>query len=137
MGNALRILLIVRGAMLASIILYVFIAEQFAPTASPNRVLFYVVTGMAITLVAIVVIMRRILVLRSQAALAAQPGDATALNRWRTGYLVTYCLCEAIALYGLVLRFMGFNLSQVTPFYIAGFVLLVFYVPRAPSNAIG
>jgi F0F1-type ATP synthase membrane subunit c/vacuolar-type H+-ATPase subunit K len=137
MGNTLRILLIVRGAMLTSIILYFFIAEQFAPTGSPNPVLLYALTGMALSLVAAVFVMRRILVLRSAAVLATQPGDATALNRWRTGYLVTYCLCEAIALYGLVLRFIGFSFFQVAPFYLAGFILLLFYVPRAPSNTIG
>lgn len=137
MGAALRMLQIVRWAMLVSIILYCLVAEQFAPTGSPNPVILHALTGMAITVVALMFVMRRILVLRSAAALATKPGDTIALTRWRTGYLVTYCLCEAIALYGLVLRFIGFSFFQVAPFYLAGFMLLVFYVPRQPSNTIG
>lgn len=137
MGAAQRVLQIVRWAMLSSILLYFLIAKQFAPTGSPNPVILYAVTVMAITLVALMFVMRRVLVLRSAAALAAQPNDAAALHRWRTGHLVTYCLCEAIALYGLVLRFLGFGSFQVAPFYLAGFILLLFYVPRAPSDTIG
>ena len=137
MDTAVKTLQIVRGAMLASVILYFFIAEKLASTGSPNPVILYAVTAMAVSLVAVLFVMRRILVLPSAAALATQPGDATALSRWRTGHLLTYCLCEAIALYGLVLRFLGFGSFQVAPFYLAGFLLLLFYVPRAPSNAIG
>ena len=36
-----------------------------------------------------------------------------------------------------VLRFLGFSFTQVTSFYIAGFVLMLYFAPRRPSNAIG
>jgi hypothetical protein len=45
---------------------------------------------------------------------------------------MTYALSEAIAIFGLVLRLIGFSLSQVAYFYIAGFILLLFFGPRRP-----
>jgi hypothetical protein len=47
---------------------------------------------------------------------------------------VTYCLSEAIALYGMVLHFLGFGLSQIVPFFIAGLGLIIFYWPRTTGN---
>jgi hypothetical protein len=48
--------------------------------------------------------------------------------------LETYTLCEALALLGLVLRFLGFSFQQSLPFYIASFVLLLFFGPREPIS---
>jgi hypothetical protein len=44
-------------------------------------------------------------------------------------------LCEALALLGLVLRFMGFRFEQSLPFYVGGFILLFFFGPREPAGA--
>jgi hypothetical protein len=41
-------------------------------------------------------------------------------------------LSESIAIFGLVLRILGFSLSQVASFYISGFILLLFFGPRRP-----
>jgi hypothetical protein len=38
-------------------------------------------------------------------------------------------------MFGLVLRLIGFSLSQVASFYIAGFILLLFFGPRRPIPA--
>jgi len=65
-------------------------------------------------------------------ALATRPNDAATLSRWRAGHIMTYALSEAIAIFGLVLRIIGFSLSQVASFYIAGFILLLFFGPRRP-----
>jgi hypothetical protein len=69
---------------------------------------------------------------QSESMLAMRPGDALTLNRWRAGYIMTYALSEAIAMFGLVLRILGFSLSQVLSFYVAGFALLLFFGPRRP-----
>jgi len=52
------------------------------------------------------------------------------LNRWRTGYLITYALSEALALFGLLVRLAGFSLSQAVTFYLPGLVLMLFFRPR-------
>ena len=37
--------------------------------------------------------------------MAATPEDIGALNRWRAGYIATYVLSEAVALYGFAPAF--------------------------------
>src|SRR5207245_1070239 len=99
-------------------------------TATPNLIILRAVSVLAVMLILTTIVVRRLFVLRSEAALAAQPSDSKALARWRVGYLLTYILSEGIALYGVVLHFLGFALAQVTPFFLTGFVLLVFFCPR-------
>lgn len=62
-----------------------------------------------------------------------QPDDKLSLDHWKTGYIVTYSLCEALALFGLVERFLGSNVQQSVPYYIGGFVLMFFFRPRPPE----
>jgi hypothetical protein len=135
MDASLRIVRIVRIAMLLSIVMYGFVGEYARPPMnSPNPIIFYALTFVSISMAALIIWMRRLLISPAEAVLAANASETTALNRWRAGYMVIYAICEAIALYGLVLRFLGFTLSQVAPFYAAGFILLVFLSPRPPSN---
>jgi hypothetical protein len=87
-------------------------------------------------MVGVILVVRRTLVLQSAVALATRPNDVAALNRWRAGHIMTYALSEAIAIFGFALRIMGFSLSQVASFYIAGFILLLFFGPRRPVREI-
>lgn len=135
MEAARRIIQIVRVALLACIVLYAVIVKILPTAGTPSRLVFKVITLLSLVLAVTVFAFRRIMVQRAQNALALQPEDRAALARWRTGYLVLYLLCEAIATYGVMLHFMGFNLEQVAPFFITGFVLILFYSPRAPVVA--
>ena len=128
----------IRVALLASIVLYVFVGERAgqSATAPPDRNLYFALTLVAITTMGMIFAVRRLFVLRAEVTLAAQPEDAAALNRWRSGYIIVYALCEAVALSGLVLRILGFTLSEVTPFYLVGFVLTLLFGPRRPSSEI-
>jgi hypothetical protein len=137
MEAALRVLGIVRYALMTSIVIYFFLVMWLPSTASPNPVIFYALTLLAVTLVAVVFVFRRVFVTRSEKALTVQPDDRKALAQWRTGYLVIYCLSESVVLYGVVLHFLGFSASQVAPFYLAGFLLILFFAPRRPSNQLG
>jgi hypothetical protein len=136
MEPARKTLQIVRLALMVSIALYVFVGEGVGArlAVAPDRNFYFALTLVAITTVGMIFAVRRVLVLRSEAALAAQPEDSMALNRWRSGYLVTYALCEAVAMFGLVLRVLGFTLSEVSPFYIVGFVLMLLFGPRRPPS---
>ena len=118
--------------------LYVFVGEQVPHPPKPTNVVFYyAMTFMAIAMIAAIFILHRIMVTGAEQTLGQNADDFASLYRWRAGYIVTYALCEAIALYGFVLRFVGFSLSQVAPFYLAGFVLILFFGPRRPSTEIG
>ena len=135
MEPARKTVQMIRIALLVSIALYVLVGERVGQQLAPDRNIYFVLTLVAITTVGIIFAVWRLFVLRSEATLAAQPEDVVALNRWRSGYMIAYALCEAVALFGLVLRILGFTLSEVAPFYLVGFVLLLLFGPRRPSSA--
>jgi hypothetical protein len=123
---------ILRIALLVSVALYLIIGERLTPNPAPlpNRNLYFVLTLVALTIVGMIYAVWRLFVLRSESVLAGQPDNPTALKRWRTGYIFTYALCESVVLFGFVLRFMGFTLSEVGPFYVVGFALMLLFSPR-------
>ena len=136
MSGTLRTVRIVQWAMLVSILLYAVVGEVVGSRArAPDPALNYIFSTLAIAIVGVIFVVRRTLVLRSAAALATNPEDALTLSHWRSGYIVTYALCEALALFGLVLRFTGFKFEQSVPFYLGGFVMLFFFGPREPARA--
>jgi len=136
MRGTIRILRSVQWAMLASILLYAIAGEMVGSSGrAPNPSLSYAFTTAAVAIVGAIFVVRRTLVFRSAENLASHPADPITLNHWKTGYLVTYVLCEALALFGLLLRFTGANFQQSLPYYIGGFVLLSFFGPRQPARA--
>lgn len=133
MDAALKLARMVHAAMLIALILYVFLGEWVPhPPRTPSSVLFYVVTVLAIAMIGVMFVMRRANVVPAEQTLSAEPGNSAALQRWRLGQMVTLALCESLGLYGLVLRFLGFTLSQVLPFYVVSLVLLLYFRPRLP-----
>ncbi len=134
MQGTLRTLRTIQWAMLGSILLYAVVGELLASggrTANPS--LTYFITTAGVATVGAIFVVRRTLVLRSAESLASQPDDLLTLNHWKSGYVATYALCEALALYGLVLRFTGCNFEQSAPYYLGGFILLFFFAPRRPA----
>ena len=135
MEGSVKLLRLVQLAMLGAILLYIGVGEAVGSVARiSNTTMFYILSMVTVTIVGVILVVRRTLVTQSEAALATRPGDAPTLGRWRAGYIMTYALSEAIALFGLVLRLTGFTLSQVVPFYVAGFILLLFFGPRSPAR---
>ena len=136
MENAIKIVRVIQIAMLLSVGIFVVAGEMVGsiPKLS-NPTLFYALSLATITIVGVILVVRRTLVLQSAVTLATRPNDVATLNRWRAGYVMTYALSEAIAMFGLILRLIGFTLSQVASFYIAGFILLLFFGPRRPVAA--
>jgi hypothetical protein len=135
MGRTLRTLRVLQLMMVGSILLYAVVGELAGPAAravSPS--LSYIFTTMGVAIVGIVFVVRRTLVLRSAETLASNPDDSLTLNHWKTGYVATYALCEGLAVFGIVLRFMGFTFQQSLPFYVGGLVLLFFFAPRKPAT---
>jgi hypothetical protein len=136
MQGTLRTLRTVQWAMLGSILLYAVVGELFGSGArAANPSLSYFLTTAGVAIVGAIFVVRRTLVLRSAESLASHPDDSLTLNHWKSGYIATYALCEALALFGLVLRFAGCSFEQSLPFYVGGFVLLFFFGPRQPMAA--
>ena len=136
MRGTIRTLRLVQWAMLGSILLYAVggqVVRFQAYAADPS--LSYVFTTAGVAIVGMVFVVRRTLVLRSAENLASHPDDRLTLSHWKSGYIATYALCEALALFGLIRRIMGFKFEQCLPFYVGGFVLLFFFGPREPAGA--
>jgi predicted Co/Zn/Cd cation transporter (cation efflux family) len=136
MRRALRTLRAVQWAMLGSILLYAVVGEVLGSggrAVDPSLSYFFSTASVAI--VGVIFVVRRTLVLRSAETLASHPDDPAVLRHWKSGYVVTYAFCEALALFGLIQRFMGFNLQQSLPYYIGGFVLLFFFGPKEPVSS--
>ena len=135
MAGSLRTLRLVQWAMLLSILLYVAVGEVLGPRIQHvDPILSYVFSTLAVGIVGTIFVVRRTLVLRAASTLVNQPDDHLSLNQWKTGYIVTYALCESLALFGLVLRFRGSELQQSLLFYLGGFVLLFFFRARQPER---
>jgi hypothetical protein len=136
MESAVKVVRLIQVAMLVSIVILVFIGERMAPTPQPasDPTVFYVLSLASITIIGVILVVRRTLVLQSANALRGRPNDAATLRRWQAGHIATYALSETLALFALLLRFLGFNLSQVAPLYLAGFILILFFGPRQPSR---
>ncbi|HYM06409.1 MAG TPA: hypothetical protein VEU11_07595 [Terriglobales bacterium] len=138
MDSSLQLLRTVRLFLLASIVLYAAIAERFGPAPKAHAPLvFYAITVVAISLIATTFAIRRGRLAKLEEVLSSHQEEMAALKPWRAIYLLIFMACEAVALYGLVLRFLGFTFTQVAPFYIAGFVLMLYFAPHRPSDAIG
>lgn len=136
MIRALKTLRAVQWSMLASILLYGVVGELAGPVArAVDPALSYLFTTLAVAVVGTIFVLRRTLVLPAAESLATHPDDDLSLNQWRTGYLATYALCEVLALFGLVQRFLGCTLQQSLLYYLGGFVLIFFFRPRPPARA--
>jgi F0F1-type ATP synthase membrane subunit c/vacuolar-type H+-ATPase subunit K len=136
MTRVLKTLRAVQWSMMGSVVLYAIAGEFLAPRArGVDPSLSYIFSTLAVGIVGTIFVVRRTLVQRAAASLATHPDDSLSLNHWRTGYLTTYALCEALALFGLVLRFRGSPMQQSLLFYIGGFVLLFFFRPSEPTAA--
>jgi hypothetical protein len=135
MIRAVKTLRAVQWSMLGSILLYAIGGEVLGPRVrGVDSSLSYIFSTLAVGVVGIIFVVRRTLVLRASISLAEHPEDGVSLSHWRTGYVATYVLCEALALFGLVLRFFGCSLQQSALFYLGGFVLLFFFRPRPPAS---
>lgn len=135
MLRAVKTLRAVQWFMLVSILAYIALGEAVGPGAhAVNPTLNYLFSTFAVAIVGSIFVVRRTLVFRAAENLAVHPDDSVSLGHWRTGYLATYCLCESLALFGFVLRFLGCNLLQSAPFYFGGFLLLFFFRPRQPAS---
>ena len=140
LGPAVRLVRQVQIAMLVSIALYVVAGEMLSRTMAPDpaNTLFHALSFISISLVGATVVVRRTLVLPSEALLKERSDDRVTVARWRTGYIFfLYALCEVLGVFGLILRMAGFTLANVWGFYLGGFLLLLLYSPRAPRSEVG
>jgi|SRR5215470_2855982 len=135
MNSAARTLNFLRAALLAAIAIYMFIGEQIgSKQPASSSLLFDGIAFVAVLVIVMIFVFRRLNVLPAANALVNEPENAPMLARWRGGYIVTYALCEAVALFGFTLRILGFGLVQVAPFYLGAILLMLYFGPRVPAS---
>jgi hypothetical protein len=135
MVATLKFIQTVRFVLAGAVVMYAFVIFRLPSSAKPNPTMLRALTVVAVSVAILIFVMRRIQVLPAEAILQGQPQDAKALARLRQGYLVTYALSLSIALYGVVLHFVGFSMSQIAPFFVAGFALIVFLGPKITAQS--
>jgi len=133
MESARRGLQIVRFAMLISIVLYFVIVRMVPSHANPNPMVFRVLALIGFLNLGALILLRKQLVRKPVEALRSHPEDSAALARWKSGQLITWAFSESIAVYGLVLHFLGFSAGQVVPFFVTGALLIVVFPPNLPE----
>lgn len=143
MEPRVRNLRIVHLALLASLGLYIWIGEQIRRT--PKTLDPAILKGLAVLASAVGAVALFIRLLRLPAAeekLRLASNDLVLSNRWATDppvarrwfflHILSFALCESIALYGLLLRFNGASLPQVGGFYAGAIALMLLWTPRRP-----
>ena len=138
MESSLRLTRTVRIFLLISLVAYAFLGEWLPHTAKAgNTLVLNSVSVLSLAIIVVMMVARRLTITPAAQILAADPENRAALTRWQKGQMLTLVLCEAVGLYGLVLRFLGFGFRQVAPFYFVAIALMLYFSPRAPSNTIG
>lgn len=134
MQTARKFIQIVRFVLGAAVVMYFFLILWLPSSATPSPILLRAIGIVAIAEAILIFVMRRILVFAAETVLENQPEDPKALATWKTGYLITYAISLSIAMYGLVLHFLGFSFVQVVPFLLAGLALIAFLGPKVISK---
>jgi hypothetical protein len=117
--------------MLASLLIFPAVPEISVQRAPHPSVRFVqVITGLSVLVTVSWLVLRRKYLGRSVTLLRSNPENIEAIKRWRTGHILSFTLSEAVALYGVNLRYLGSSFREVIPFYAAGFVLMLWSWPR-------
>ncbi len=104
------------------------------PATAPPPVVLQALTLVAIGSAGAVLFLR---FNRIPAIWSRQPLESAALNQLRTLYILCYVLAESVALYGMVLYFLGGPREQALWFFTGSVVLFLLCYPRAPETPMG
>lgn len=129
-----RLLAILYLAMLVSVPMYGIVAEVVAANLERGEpgVVKTALLAVGAGTVAAVLFIRFSLI--PPALQRPQLELAERLARLRSYYIVCFALSEAVALYGLVLRFVGGVLADSLPFFIVALGLFAVCYPRLPQT---
>jgi hypothetical protein len=146
LGDVLRPLKIVHAALMVSIVIYAVIAfvvtaqgHPAKPSLDPTLILS-VFGGVALAMLAAIPIVRgRVLPPMSDTdetvdlQREVDSDMSSMLGKLRGGLIVTWAMCESIAIFGLVAAFLFHTGWYVVPFAALALVAQLFY---APSEAV-
>ncbi len=136
--SVVRQMRMLHWGLLVSLVLYVVVGEKLGPAEArgPEHLARAFIPLLILT-AGVAAVIRQRMVRPAEEALQLRPDDLAALGRWRSGSLISYVLCEAVALYGFVLRMLGQTLWQAGPFYAVAILLMLVWTPRLQVPAPG
>jgi F0F1-type ATP synthase membrane subunit c/vacuolar-type H+-ATPase subunit K len=130
-ATALRIARILHIAFLVAIATFVIVGEAAGPPEPRDLGPIYtILAALAVAMLIPAAIVRQKLVRSAEEHLRLRPEEMQLVGRWLAGNIVSFALCEAVAIYGLVLRLLGGTLPIAAPFYAAAAIFLFFFTPR-------
>jgi hypothetical protein len=127
---------LVYAALLASLPAYlalVHLAMTPMPEGGGDYGVFYAIIGVFSAGVAVAIPLLRRRMMPPRAAGAGPAPDTVptrALGRWLSAQLLSWALCESVAIYGLVLAFVTHEPAAYYPFGAVALVLMLLYPPR-------
>ena len=133
MNSSVRYVRTIHTLLLCSIALYVLVGEEVVrtyPRTAPGASMYYIFSMAGVAMVLSTFAVRMLLVKKTERGLLQDPSNDALLHHWRGAYIVSYAFSEILAVFGFVLRLLGFTVSQVASFYVAGLLLLLFMRPR-------
>jgi len=104
------------------------------PTGSPPAFLPTAMGMVCVSDVTLAFFWRSRYVSASIEILRAQPENASALARWRTGNILSFAMAETVTLFGFALRYLGAPWNVAGIFFAVGLALLLLWTPRAISS---
>ncbi len=136
MQNLLRSMRLIYAVLLVALAAYIYLPEWLHPhpSTSPDRIMLYAIMGMAVANVVVIFVMRRVLISPVETILVSDRENKAAQARWRVGQITTFALCLSVGLFGMMLRFIGFTLTEVLPLYLLSIALLLYFYPRDSSR---
>ena len=130
---------LIGGGLLLALVMYAFVVEQIRAQQAPFsgfvpgapvallRLGFVVMSGLALVVGNLV---RSNVLAGRSAATVPVPGTSTLVQRLLTASIVMLALCEAIAIYGLVLFLIGGRRADFYGFSALALLAFAVYFPR-------
>jgi hypothetical protein len=130
----LRSLRMLYGSLLASIVLYVYVMKLMPVQVSEplNPLVPWILGVLAAADLSMAQVIRSRKLSLALETLRTKPDDVRALGQWRIGAIISVALASSVALFGLVLHFIGGSTWQVAPFMVAGAVAMLIWWPQGP-----
>jgi hypothetical protein len=134
--SALQTTRAVQSALLASIALYVLVAEKITGRANPMPLLSaWGLSALALGTVVTSLILRRRLLFLANEKLGRDPQDANGLSQWQRVTILSMVLAVSIGIYGFFLRMMGIARTVAWPFFLASVALLFLCRPHLDDGS--
>lgn len=116
---------------LVYLVLLPLVVEKFVPATSQpiDRTFFVGICIVSVAEIAIALAIRN-RKLPAPEEISLHDDASRAVGKWLTIQIMSYAIAISVALYGVVLRFLGVPLIKTVPFYAVALLLLLVWWPR-------